>query len=259
MFEGFERITFRTGENIFEDGEEGCCAYLIEKGLVEVTNHQRNRSRRVDVLGAGDLCGEMALIDNQPRTATVTALEDTEVVKINRDLIYSKLAKTDPTIEHLLRLILQRYRSIHYHFTGNGYLTTDPNRCDLDQTLSKTKKRLTEEIHLASDIQEGLRQDQFQLYYQPIVSLSNNRLAGYEALIRWQHPEHGLMSPMQFLNVAEQTEKGDRFIFKHDWYLLAWIYSAGLVPDARPECRYEIQLHQQTADCPLAARDSMHW
>jgi len=207
VFEGFERIKFRMGENIFEDGEEGNCAYLIEKGRAEVTTHHNHESYRVGVLSVGDLCGEMALIDNLPRTATVTALEDTDVVRINRDLIDLKLAKTDPAIEHLLRLVLQRYRSIHYHFTGNEHLANETNEQKPDQLLSKTQKNLTDEIRLASEIQEGLKQVQFKLNYQPIISLQDNRLTGYEVLIRWQHPEYGLISPIQFLGVAEQTDQ----------------------------------------------------
>ena len=206
-FEGFERLKFRSGENIFEDGEEGCCAYFIENGQAEVISHHGHKNYRLGILGPGDLFGEMALIDNQPRTATVTALLDTDVISINRDLINSKLAKSDPTIEYLLRLVLQRFRSVHNHFTGNEHLFDETNQQKPDHPFSKTQKNLTSEIRLASDIQEGLKQDQFQLYYQPIVSLQDNRLTGFEALIRWQHPQHGFMSPMQFLNVAEQTDQ----------------------------------------------------
>ncbi len=46
---------------------------------------------------------------------------------------------------------------------------------------------------------------EFQLHYQPIVSLLTGRIAGFEALVRWQHPQHGFISPEEFIPVAEET------------------------------------------------------
>jgi diguanylate cyclase (GGDEF)-like protein/PAS domain S-box-containing protein len=58
---------------------------------------------------------------------------------------------------------------------------------------------------LESDMQLALRRDEFRLFYQPIVDLVENRLAGVEALIRWHHPEKGLVPPDAFIPVAEET------------------------------------------------------
>ena len=60
-------------------------------------------------------------------------------------------------------------------------------------------------IELESDLRLALKQNQFTLYYQPLISLENNTLAGFEALIRWQHPEKGFISPLDFIPVAEDT------------------------------------------------------
>ena len=84
MFDTLKRDTYKPGVDIFKDGDEGCCAYLIEDGKVEVTSFHNNKPHRIGTLGKGDLFGEMALIDNKPRTATVTTLEVTHVVKISR-------------------------------------------------------------------------------------------------------------------------------------------------------------------------------
>ena len=43
------------------------------------------------------------------------------------------------------------------------------------------------------------------LHYQPIVALDDRRIAGFEALVRWQHPERGLIPPSEFIHVAEET------------------------------------------------------
>ncbi len=58
---------------------------------------------------------------------------------------------------------------------------------------------------LTVELREALQKNQFELYYQPIVQLENDGLGGFEALIRWNHPERGLIPPMEFIPVAEET------------------------------------------------------
>jgi len=62
-------------------------------------------------------------------------------------------------------------------------------------------------IRVASDIIEALNKNEFQLYYQPIISIKENRVVGFEALSRWFHSVYGLMSPMQFIDIAESTDQ----------------------------------------------------
>jgi diguanylate cyclase (GGDEF)-like protein/PAS domain S-box-containing protein len=59
--------------------------------------------------------------------------------------------------------------------------------------------------HMEKDLKTALEQKQFILYYQPQIELDNGRVIGVEALIRWQHPEHGLVPPFKFIPVAEET------------------------------------------------------
>lgn len=58
---------------------------------------------------------------------------------------------------------------------------------------------------LEGELRQGLANQQFELYYQPIVSLKSDRIAGFEALIRWQHPQRGFISPGMFVPLAEET------------------------------------------------------
>jgi diguanylate cyclase (GGDEF)-like protein len=63
-------------------------------------------------------------------------------------------------------------------------------------------------IHLSqleTDLRLALEREEFVLYYQPIVSLKTNQLIGFEALIRWKHPQTGLISPEKFIALAEDT------------------------------------------------------
>jgi diguanylate cyclase (GGDEF)-like protein len=58
---------------------------------------------------------------------------------------------------------------------------------------------------LELDLQGAITRNEFELYYQPLVSLITNKISGFEALLRWHHPVRGLVSPMDFIPVAEET------------------------------------------------------
>lgn len=64
---------------------------------------------------------------------------------------------------------------------------------------------INQRARLETDLQEALAQGQFELYYQPQFML-DTRMVGAEVLLRWHHPEHGMVSPVEFISVAEERE-----------------------------------------------------
>jgi diguanylate cyclase (GGDEF)-like protein len=60
-------------------------------------------------------------------------------------------------------------------------------------------------IELNDELRSALAKDQFQLYFQPIIDLSTDRIVGAEALLRWNHPTRGVIKPSEFLSIAEET------------------------------------------------------
>ncbi len=62
-----------------------------------------------------------------------------------------------------------------------------------------------DEVKMNEEIRKGLKNNEFLLYYQPVFSLKKGDMVGAEALIRWNHPEHGLITADKFLDVAERT------------------------------------------------------
>lgn len=60
-------------------------------------------------------------------------------------------------------------------------------------------------LHLENDLRKALDNQEFVLYYQPIVELKTQTIQGFEALIRWQHPQRGQVSPADFIQIAEET------------------------------------------------------
>ena len=65
--------------------------------------------------------------------------------------------------------------------------------------------RMRERRALEMDLRQALTKGEFQIHYQPIVNLERNEFSGFEALLRWQHAEKGLVSPADFIPIAEET------------------------------------------------------
>ena len=65
--------------------------------------------------------------------------------------------------------------------------------------------KAAERLMLETGLRRAIIRQQFRVYYQPIVALENDKIAGVEALVRWEHPQRGLLLPKEFISVAEET------------------------------------------------------
>jgi diguanylate cyclase (GGDEF)-like protein len=74
--------------------------------------------------------------------------------------------------------------------------------CRFDRAL---QDRATRHLKIEHDIWHALRRDEFVLHYQPLLELPTGRIVGAEALVRWCHPERGMIAPLEFIPIAEQT------------------------------------------------------
>lgn len=88
----------------------------------------------------------------------------------------------------------------------NGYLFFDPEH----------RRRTEERVMAIGRVQEALDQQEFVLYYQPKVDMRSGRVHGLEALLRWEHPTQGLVAPLQFLPLIENTGLSSRI---GDWVI----------------------------------------
>lgn len=201
--------SLKAGELLMQEGEKGDCAYIIETGSVEILIDRDGAEQIIGTRGAGALLGEMAMIDDQPRTASVRAVEDCSVLVISREDFARRTESADPILRMVTKVILTRYRDM----LGRSRLVVDPPGTaangDADAASLETDQELRDlavnTIKIYHELKHGLQNGELQLYYQPIIDLESSRIAGFEALARWIHPEKGMISPGVFIPVAEES------------------------------------------------------
>lgn len=119
-------LMFEAGEELFREGDPADGAYIIEKGDVEVLTGQNGRMIKVGTLGKSDLFGEMALIMNETRTATIRAATHLEVLKIDAE-VFLRLVTEDPevalsvmrSLSQKITQLTERYQELQQHVIGS--------------------------------------------------------------------------------------------------------------------------------------------
>lgn len=235
------QTSYKSGQHLFTKGDEGDCAFIIEKGTVEVYINKKGKKMIIAILSAGDLLGEMAIIDRLPRTASAQALEDTEVIVIPHEYVAQKIECSDATVRFFLKVIMERYRDMHARLM-RVFEGINPDESDYQDMYASTKNvvhnlmqqylsmqdrimtavnsavplveknaededvtRTKMTLGIEKSLQRALENEEFQLFYQPIIDLQNGKIKGCEALVRWMHPQRGLIGPFEFIPFAENT------------------------------------------------------
>ncbi len=108
MNEIFERRFVPKGAIVVRSGESGNSAFLIQSGVVRVYAEHEDRQVELARLGAGQIFGEMALAFDEKRTATVEAVEDSNLIVITRPMLEEKLRKSDPTVRAIVPMLMKR-------------------------------------------------------------------------------------------------------------------------------------------------------
>ena len=136
--------------------------------------------------------------------------------------------------------------SIGVTFSANGYRTSDAIIRDADTAMYKAKSRgkaqtaifdaslhehVTAQLKLENEMRRALGASQFFLEYQPIYTLPEQVCVGFEALVRWRHPELGVLEPARFIPTAEETglvvPLGNWVLAEACRQLGAWRHAAG--------------------------------
>ncbi len=151
------REVYYKGQTIIEQGSEGYRAYFIERGKVEILIKDGSHQLKVAEMNAGDLFGEMALITNEPRSATVRAVQDTVLTVISKDEIESKIGTIkDKAIRALINVLADRLRN-----STLGQLTQY-------KSLAEFQDRVT---GLVDSVEEGIDASQRDAFTNDVTPL----------------------------------------------------------------------------------------
>ena len=190
-------IRLQPGEVLFREGDPPTTAFILDEGQVEIRATQRGRQVVLALLGPGAIIGEMAIIDAAPRTATAVALSACRLIALDRAQIAVRIEGADPVILALLLVRLQRYRCALSALQGGAAGTA--SLAVADEAVGVGKMRLESQLRAALGV-GGL-----DVRYQPLLDVAAGRIAGFEALVLWTHPERGPISPAEFVALAEET------------------------------------------------------
>lgn len=108
-----ELKTFRKGDVIIEKGSYGTFAYVIKSGRVEVSDIVNHKKIVLGILEEGQIFGEMGLVDDQPRSATVTALEDVQLAVLSRDRFNDLFEKNPKMLLPIIKALFERLRTVN--------------------------------------------------------------------------------------------------------------------------------------------------
>ncbi len=111
MVDVFQARSFRKGQLIIRQGEAGDCAYLIESGKVEIFKMVNGKRSILAKLGEGSIFGEMALVDDQKRSAYAEAVVPTTAVVIDRRVLETAIAGSHPIVRALLHAYIRQLRA----------------------------------------------------------------------------------------------------------------------------------------------------
>ena len=192
------------GNPLFREGEKGDWAAIIDRGTVAITVERDGKPVLIATRGPDSLIGEMAVIDEGPRSATVTATEDVSVTVLTRADLLARLEAADPIVRLFSQIVLQRLRETMARLKVENPLAHISTRDRVENADIAGAAR--DKIRLAAQLKDALTREEISLHYQPVVDLARGHLVGFEALMRWSLREGGTIPPGIFIPLAEESD-----------------------------------------------------
>jgi CRP-like cAMP-binding protein len=146
-------LSFSAGDVIFSQGDLGTDMYIIQEGEVDIIKHIGNESHLLSHLEKGDFFGEMALMENTPRTADALAKTDVKVVAINGSRFDEMLRKNPEIAVRIIRKYSKRLRDANSLLERLVGREVDAEQLALDSTVIKPAEKATR--HRLVDVATG--------------------------------------------------------------------------------------------------------
>jgi CRP-like cAMP-binding protein len=126
-----KRVVYEAGDTILSEGEYGATAYLLTRGSVEVLIGNGANAKRVATIGAGEVFGEVSLLDPGPRSATVRAMGHVECLVTSYDDFFTAIQEDPEQAVAFMRTLVRRLRH-----TNDLLVKMDPKRRGLRELLA---------------------------------------------------------------------------------------------------------------------------
>jgi len=110
LFLTIKQETYKAGDVIFEEGSHGLAVHILHSGKVEISKTAQDRKIVVEILGPGDIFGEMSFIDHSPRSATAIALEDTVLELVDKDFLDKEFNQIDSDFREIVTNLVRKLR-----------------------------------------------------------------------------------------------------------------------------------------------------
>jgi diguanylate cyclase (GGDEF)-like protein len=184
--------------------------------LIGVAKRLGNSLRRTDAVARLDEAFTVARLGGDEFAILLNDLNDPSDATAVADRLMQELAL--PFILNDKEIFTSV--SIGIALSNSGYLHPEEFLRDADTAMYRAKSMgkaryevfdadmrasITYRLQLETDLRHALGRQEFRNFYQPIVSLENGKIVGFEALLRWMHPTRGLLEPSEFISVAEET------------------------------------------------------
>ncbi|MBS1143760.1 MAG: signaling protein [Proteobacteria bacterium] len=134
-----------------------------------------------------------SVAQNICRTVSAPMIIDEQEIVITASVGISLYPQDGPDLSRLLRHAdTAMYRAKH---SGSGF-------CYYEATMESA---VSDRLKIENDLRHALEREEFSVFYQPVINTVTGKVASVEALVRWIHPENGIVSPAEFIPIAEET------------------------------------------------------
>ncbi len=122
---GTKKRFLQKGETLFRAGDPGDAAFIVDSGLIGIFKLVEGEEVELATLNPGELFGEMAIIDGSKRMAHAVAKEETVVIEIPAAALEARLAKSDPFVRAIMKILVNSLRSVHQAYMHRARSLTD--------------------------------------------------------------------------------------------------------------------------------------
>ena len=221
-------VTLTDGETLFAQGDEGDAAYVITGGVIEIVKEGAERHTLLAVRKPGEVIGEMALLQDEPRMATAKGRGRTTVLKVPKQAMTHLLDVSPTAVRKLFDIVLGRLRSTQAAMQQNERMV---QLGTLTAGVAHELNNPAGAVQRAAAQLDGAIDDYARATIEATTALDRNQLAAIERLVR-QPPETAQLSALERSDLEQELEDAlDDAGVNEPWTVAADLVEAGIRPD----------------------------